>query len=87
MNATIIELALYIAYIAICVVLTVIIAIQKGKDASIGSMLGAQQTSDFWEKAKGRTKEGRIGKLTVVFSILFFAGTIALLIVPRLLNK
>ena len=75
-------MAANIIYIAICAALVFIVAVQKSKDHSMG-FLGAQQFSAFWEQAKGRTKEARLTKATVLLSVLFFAGAIALLILIK----
>ena len=74
--------ALSVLYIIICVALIAIVSIQKSKDRALG-FLGGQQMDSFWEKTKSRTKEGRIVKVTILLSVLFFAGSIVLLILTK----
>ena len=57
--------------IAICVVLTVIILFQEGKQNGLGSLSG-QQFDSYWSRNKGRSREGLLVKLTSVCVILFF---------------
>ena len=57
-------------YLLICLVLIVLI-LKQGKDDSgaSGTIVGGS-SNNFYEKNKGRTKEGRIKRMTVVTGVL-----------------
>ena len=58
-----------IAFILICLALTVIILMQEGKSAGLGAIAGAADT--YWGKNKGRSMEGMLVKITKILVILF----------------
>ena len=60
---------LTILFIIISLVITVIILMQEGKQAGLGSIAGAADT--YWGKNKGRSMEGMLVKLTK-FSVAAF---------------
>ncbi|MCR5654240.1 MAG: preprotein translocase subunit SecG [Lachnospiraceae bacterium] len=67
---------LTICYILICVVLTVIVLMQEGKSAGLGTIAGAAET--YWGKNKGRSMEGKLVMITRILAILFFVLSIVL---------
>lgn len=67
----ILKTILMIVFILICVALTVIILLQEGKAAGLGSLSG-QSTETYWSKNKGRSKEGILIKVTSILVLLFF---------------
>ncbi|MCI9676575.1 MAG: preprotein translocase subunit SecG [Lachnospiraceae bacterium] len=58
-----------IFFILICIALTVLVLMQEGKSAGLGSIGGAAET--YWGKNKGRSMEGLLVKLTKVLAVLF----------------
>jgi preprotein translocase subunit SecG len=72
MMATI-KTGLTVLFIIVCIVLLVLVLIQEGKDAGLGSMTGSNLTGTYWSQNKGRSKKARIIKATTVFAVLFFA--------------
>lgn len=56
-------------FILICIALTVLVLMQEGKSAGLGSISGAAET--YWGKNKGRSMEGLLVKLTKVLAVLF----------------
>jgi preprotein translocase subunit SecG len=58
-------------FIIVSIVLTIIIMMQEGEDAGLGSLSG-QSLDTYWSKNKGRSKEGVIVKVTTVLVIAFF---------------
>ncbi len=58
-----------IAYIAICIAMVVVVLMQEGKSAGLGTISGAADT--YWGKNKGRTLDGAMNKITVVLVVLF----------------
>lgn len=63
-------------YIIVCVVLIVLATIQaKDSEGASGAITGST-TNNFYEKNKGRTREGALKKVTVLFGLLFAIGTV-----------
>ena len=65
-------------YLLICVILIVLI-LKQGKDDSgaSGTIVGGS-SNNFYEKNKGRTKEGRIKRATIGLMIVCFILTIVI---------
>ncbi|MGN0167372.1 MAG: preprotein translocase subunit SecG [Acetatifactor sp.] len=63
------RIVLTVFFILICVALVVLVLMQEGKSAGLGSISGAAET--YWGKNKGRSMEGRLVKLTKVLAVLF----------------
>ncbi len=56
-------------FIVVCVALIVVVLMQEGKSAGLGSIGGAAET--YWGRNKGRSMEGLLVKITKVLSVLF----------------
>jgi protein translocase, SecG subunit len=66
-----------VVYIIICVVLTVIVLMQEGKNAGLGgSISGAAET--YWGKNKGRSMEGTLVWLTRILAAAFIILSVVL---------
>ena len=65
-----------IIFILVCVALTVLVLMQEGKSAGLGSISGAAET--YWGRNKGRSMEGNLVKITRVLAVLFFLMAIVL---------
>jgi preprotein translocase subunit SecG len=63
---------LTVLFIIVCIVLTVLVLAQEGKDAGLGSMYGSAPAGTYWSQNKGRSKKARIIQITTVFAVLFF---------------
>jgi len=71
------KIVLSIVYFIVCLVLIVITLMQsKDDEGASGTIVGG--TSSFYEKNKGRTKEGMLKKWTIILGIVFVVLTIAL---------
>ena len=65
-------------YIIICIALIIVATVQT-KDASGASeTITGSSTNNFYEKNKGRTKEGKMKKLTIILGVLFVVASVAL---------
>lgn len=64
-----IRIILTIIFLIDCIGLTVIVLLQEGKSAGLGSIGGAAET--YWGKNKGRSMEGTLVKVTHVMALLF----------------
>jgi len=63
------KIVVTIIFILVCIALTVLVLMQEGKAAGLGSISGAAET--YWGKNKGRSMEGLLVKLTKYFAVLF----------------
>lgn len=74
-----IKLIVEIAFIAVCVVLNIIVLMQEGKSAGLGSIGGVASNLDsYWSKNKGRSMEGRLVKTTRVLTAVFIIVAVIL---------
>lgn len=59
------------------VIMIIVVCMQEGKSAGLsGSIAGGSDT--YWSRNKGRSKEGRLEKITIVVTIIFFIAAILL---------
>lgn len=69
---------LMVIYAIVCVVLTVLVLKQsKDDNGASGTIVGAS-TNNFYEKNKGRTREGKMKTATIALIITFAVLTLAL---------
>lgn len=73
---SVLKTILTVILILISVAITVVILMQEGKSAGLGSISGAADT--YWGKNKGRSMEGVLVKLTRVGVILFLVLAVVL---------
>lgn len=65
-----------VLFIIVCVALVVLVLMQEGKSAGLGTISGAADT--YWGKNKGRSMEGLLIKLTKVVAVAFILLAILL---------
>lgn len=65
-----------IIFILVCVALTVLVLMQEGKSAGLGSISGAAET--YWGRNKGRSMEGMLVKITKILAVFFMLLAVAL---------
>lgn len=63
------KIVITILFIIVCIALTVLVLMQEGKSAGLGSISGAAET--YWGKNKGRSMEGMLVKITKVLAVSF----------------
>lgn len=67
-----------VIYLIVCVALIFLVTKQSKEDSGAsGTVMGAS-ASNFYEKNKGKTKEGKMKKATIILAILFAVLNIAL---------
>ena len=59
-----------------CIVLTIVVLMQEGKEAGLGSISGMADT--YWGKNKGRSMEGALEKTTKILAVVFFIAALVL---------
>ena len=77
----VIKTILVVVDLIICVALTILAMIQSKDDAGLSSTITGSSTNNFFEKNKGRTKEGMQKRWTIILGIAFVIVTIALSII------
>lgn len=71
-----IRIILTILFVILCVAMTVIVLMQEGKSAGLGSIGGMAES--YWGKNKGRSMEGNLEKFTKFAAIGIFVLALAL---------
>ena len=74
----IIRTILTVIYFIIALVVIILALIQTKDDAGLSSTITGSSTNNFYEKNKGRTKEGKQKRLMIISSIIFGILTIVL---------
>lgn len=75
------KIILIVVDFIICIALTILAMIQSKEDAGLSSTIVGSSTNNFFEKNKGRTKEGKQKRWTIILGVAFVIVTIALSIV------
>lgn len=73
-----VKIILSIVYIILCLVLIILTLKQSKGDEGLSSTITGAGSDNFYEQNKGRTKEGRMIKWTIILGIAFAVLTIAL---------
>lgn len=74
----IIKTILTVIYFVVALVVIVLALIQTKEDSGLSQTITGSSTNNFYEKNKGRTKEGKQKRMMVVSSIVFGILTIVL---------
>ena len=77
----VIKIILIVVFFIICFALTALALIQSKEDAGLSSTITGSSTNNFFEKNKGRTKERKQKRWTIILGIAFVIVTIALSII------
>lgn len=67
-----------VIYVINCLVLIVICLMQSKEDEGASGAIVGGSSSSFYEKNKGRTKEGMLKRWTIILGITFVVLTIVL---------
>lgn len=65
-------------YSIVAVVLTILTLMQSKDDAGASGTIIGGSSDSFYEKNKGRTKEGKLKRTTIILGVLFIVLAIAL---------
>ena len=77
----IVKIILIVVDLIICLALTILAMVQSKDDAGLSATITGSSTNNFFEKNKGRTKEGKQKRWTIILGIAFVIVTIALSII------
>ena len=72
----VVKIILVVVDLIICVALTILAMMQSKDDAGLSSTITGSSTNNFFEKNKGRTKEGMLKRWTIILGIVFVIVTI-----------
>lgn len=72
----VLRVVINIIFILVCVALTVLVLMQEGKSAGLGSISGAAET--YWGRNKGRSMEGMLVKITKILAVFFMLLAVVL---------
>lgn len=64
-----------------CIALIIVTMSQSKEDSGLSGTITGSSTNNFYEKNKGRTKEGKFKKWTIILGITFVILAVALGIV------
>ena len=74
----IVRTILTVVYFVIALVVIILALIQTKDDSGLSQTITGSSTSNFYEKNKGRTKEGKQKRMMVISSIVFGVLTLVL---------
>ena len=74
----IIRTILTVIYFIVALAVIILATIQTKEDGGLSSTITGSSTNNFYEKNKGRTKEGKQKRWTIILSIVFAVLTIVL---------
>ena len=77
----VVKVILIVVDFIICIALTILTMMQSKDDAGLSSTITGSSTNNFFEKNKGRTKEGMLKRWTIILGVAFVIVTVALSIV------
>ena len=77
----ILRVLLIIVYIINCITIIVLAMMQAKDDMGASGAVMGSTTSNFFEKNKGRSKEGFLKRLTIIFGSTFAVLTVLLSVV------
>ena len=73
----VVKIILVVVDLIVCVALTILAMMQSKDDAGLSSTITGSTTNNFFEKNKGRTREGMLKRWTIISGVAFVICTIA----------
>ena len=73
---SVLRVILTVVFVLVCIALVILVLLQEGKTAGLGTISGAAET--YWGKNKGRSMEGTLVKITKYLAAAFMLLTIVL---------
>lgn len=65
-------------YLVVCIILIFLVLSQTKEDNGASGTIMGSSSNNFYEKNKGRTKEGKIKRATITLMVIYFVLTIAI---------
>ena len=73
----VVKIILLVVQFILCIAVTVLAMMQSKDDAGLSSTITGSSTNNFFEKNKGRTREGMLKRWTIILGVAFVLCTIA----------
>ena len=73
----VVKIILVVVQFILCLAVTVLAMMQSKDDAGLSSTITGSSTNNFFEKNKGRTREGMLKRWTIISGVAFVICTIA----------
>lgn len=67
-----------VIYVLVCIILIVLATIQAKDQSGASQTVTGAAANNFYEQNKGRTKEGKLKRMTIISGVLFVVLAIAL---------
>ena len=67
-----------IIFMLICLVMIIVVMMQESKNSGFGALSGQVASDSYVRKNRGRTKEGKLERITAILGFLFFVVAIGL---------
>jgi preprotein translocase subunit SecG len=74
----VVKIILSVVYFILCLALIILTLKQSKGDEGLSSTITGAGSDNFYEQNKGRTKEGRMVKWTIILGVAFVVLTIAI---------
>ncbi len=65
-------------YVIVCLALIIVAMMQSKDDAGMSGAMTGSSSNNFYEKNKGRTREGKLKRWTIILGVAFAVLTIIL---------
>lgn len=65
-------------YVIVCLALIIVAMMQSKDDAGMSGAMTGSSSNNFYEKNKGRTREGKLKRWTIILGVAFAVLTIVL---------
>ncbi len=65
-------------YVIVCLALIIVAMMQSKDDAGMSGAMTGSSSNNFYEKNKGRTREGKLKRWTIILGVTFAVLTIIL---------
>lgn len=75
---SVVKIILSIVYFIICLILVILTLKQSKGDEGLSSTITGAGSDNFYEQNKGRTKEGRMTKWTIILGVAFVILTVGI---------
>ena len=73
----VVKIILVVVQFILCLAVTVLAMMHSKDDAGLSSTITGSSTNNFFEKNKGRTREGMLKRWTIITGVAFVICTIA----------
>lgn len=73
-----VKIILSVVYLIICLILIVLTLKQDKGDEGLSSTITGAGSDNFYEQNKGKTREGRMQKWTIILGVVFVILTVGL---------